>query len=374
MRTFSVFAIFLSTLCVAAPALAQRSTASPALQRLVDGARKEGQLDLMIVSSLGEKGSKELIAAFKKRFGLEITINADLSGQESQKFNRAVAEIKAGIPPTFDLMEGPAETVLSLKDAGGTDRVEDWQNLLAEIAPEAYKVRDRVSAFILAGYGFVWSTRTTAILYNSENISEKDLPRTWKDLGNPKYRGMFSVPPWTTIPLLGLLKYEKSEWLELVRAIGRNKRDILTYDAGVERVLLGDLKFTFGNADSYFEQKQKDPKAPIGLTFFEDLTTIRPTSYVVRKGTAHPNAAKLFALWATGTEANEILEKFGIIENSVLGTGSISLKIAKTLQSRHIKPLSWFDSQQTAEKFLWLSTPEGMEYSRAMAKAQREGK
>ncbi|HEY7162960.1 MAG TPA: extracellular solute-binding protein [Candidatus Binatia bacterium] len=370
MKGFLLLLLFVLNIFVAVPARAQKSAE---WQRLVDGARKEGRLDLMIVSSMGEKGARDLVAAFKKRFGLDIVINADLSGQESQKFNRAVAEVKAGIPPTFDLMEGPAETVLSLKDAGGADRVEGWQNLLADIAPEAYKVRDRVSPFVLAGYGFVWSTRTTAILYNPERISEKELPKTWKDLGNPKYRGMFPVPPWTTIPLLGLLKYEKAEWLEVVKAIGKNKRDILTYDAGVERVLLGDMKFTFGNADSYFEHKQKDAKAPIGLTFFEDLTTVRPTCYVVRKGAAHPNAAKLFMLWAAGVEANEIFEKNGIIENAVLAQGPISRKIAATLQSRHIKPLSWFDSQQTAEKLQWLSTPEGTEYSRAIAKAQREG-
>lgn len=364
----------LSLILLPNEARAASSDGQHLLQRLIDGTRKEGQLDLMIVSSVGEKGSRELIGAFKKRFGLEITVNADLSGQESQKFNRAVAEIKAGIAPTFDLMEGPAETVLNLKDAGGTERIDNWQILLGEIAPEAYKVRDRVSPSILAEYGFVWSTRTTAILYNLKFISERELPRTWKDLGNPKYHGAFSVPPWTTITLLGLLKYDKDEWSEVVKAIGRNKRDILTYDAGVQRVLLGDLKFTYGNADSYFEQKGKDPKAPIGLTFFEDMTTIRPTSYVVRKGARHPNAAKLFALWATGAEANEILEKYGIIENSVLGTGPISRKIAETLKERNIKPVSWFDNPQTVEKFRWLSTPEGMEYARAVAKAQREGK
>jgi len=382
MRRRESINIFVIGLAIATAALlimlpsevrAASSDGQRLLQRLVDGARKEGQLNLMIVSSLGEKGSRELINAFKKRFELEITINADLSGQESQKFNQAVAETKAGIPPTFDLMQGPAETVLSLKDAGGTERITDWQSLLAEVAPEAYKVRDRVSPSILAEYGFLWSTRTTAILYNPKAISERELPKTWQDLANAKYRGAFSVPPWTTITLLGLLKYDKDEWLELVKGIGRNKRDILTYDSGVQRVLLGDLKFTYGNADSYFEQKEKDPKAPIGLKFFEDLTTIRPTLYVLRKGARHPSSAKLFALWATSSEANQIFEKHAIVENSILETGPISRKMAEILKGRNIKPMSWFDTPQTVEKFQWLSTPAGMEYARAIAKAQREG-
>ncbi|MBI4526266.1 MAG: ABC transporter substrate-binding protein [Deltaproteobacteria bacterium] len=353
---------------------AASSEGSRLLQRLTAEARKEGQLNLMVVSSVGEKGSRELMNAFKKRFGLEITMNADLSGQESQKFNQAVAEIKAGISPTFDLMQGSDENVLSLKDAGGSELIGHWEILLREIAPEAHKVKERVSPGELAGHSFVWSTRTVALLYNPKLISEAELPKTWKQMGDSKYRGAFSLPPWTTIALMGILKYDKDEWLEIVRGMGRNKREVLTYDAGVQRVLLGDLKFTYGNADAYFEHKAKDPKAPLAETFFEDLTPMRQVSYVVRKGAKHPHAAKLFALWVASPEANEIFQKHAFSENLVLSQGPISRKVAQALNQRKIKPASWFDSPQTLEKFRWLASPEGREYVRAMARAQREGK
>jgi ABC-type Fe3+ transport system substrate-binding protein len=236
------------------------------LARLIEAARREDQLDLTITSSQGEKGGKELTDAFKKRFGLNLTGNADLSGQESQKFNQAVAEAKSGIPPTFDVMQGEPPVVLDLIQAGGIERIENWEALLAAVSPEAYKVKEKTSPVGVAGYGFVWANRVTVLMYNPKAIPQQDLPKTWKDMGNPKYRGAFTIPPWTTITLMGLLNYDKDELSEVVKALGRNKRDILTYEAGVQRVLLGDLKFTYGNADSYFEQKDKDPKAPIGLT------------------------------------------------------------------------------------------------------------
>jgi ABC-type Fe3+ transport system substrate-binding protein len=364
-------------LLVCASAWAGRAPASaqgPAVQALIEGARKEGQLNLMVVSSVGERGAKDLISAFKARFGLDITLNADLSGQESQKFNQAVAETKAGIPPTFDLMQGSDENLLSLKEAGGLEAVPGWEPLLAEIAPEAHKVRDKVSPGELAGFSFVWATRTVALFYNPKLVATRDLPNTWKQLGDPKYKGAFSMPPWTTITLMGLLKYEKNEWLEVVKALGRNKREILTYDAGVQRVLLGDLKFTYGNADAYFEHKAHDPKAPIGQTFFEDFTPMRQVSYVVRSKAKHPHAARLFALWSASAEANEIFEKHAFSENLVLGRGPVSRKVDQTLKERRIKPVSWFDTPQTLEKFRWLATSEGKEYARAMTRAQREGK
>jgi ABC-type Fe3+ transport system substrate-binding protein len=345
------------------------------LQPLIDGARKEGQLDVMITSSAGEKGGRELITAFKRRFGLDtLNISPDLSGQESQKFNRAVAESKSGIPPTFDLMQGEAANVLSLMDVGGAERVENWQALLAEIAPESFKVKEKVSPETLAGWGFLWSTRTLALLYNPKLISENEIPKTWKQKGDPKYRGAFSMPPWISALLMGILKYDKDEWLEIVRAMGRNKRQVFTYDAAAQRMLLGDLKFFYGNADIYFDQKIRDPNAPIAETFFEDLTSMRQVLYVVRKGTKHPNAAKLFALWATSAEANEIFERNAYVENLVLGKGPISQKIAKVLKDRNIKVWSWFDSPETVAKFQWFESSEGREYAKLVARAQKEGK
>ena len=344
------------------------------LARLIEAARREGQLDVTITSSQGERGGKELTEAFKKRFGLNLTVNADLSGQESQKFNQAVAEAKAGIPPTYDVMQGEPPVVLDLIQAGGIERIDNWEALLAAGAPEAYKVKEKISPLGVAGYGFVWATRVTALLYNPKAIPQQDLPKTWKDIGNPNYRGAFSIPPWTTITLMGLLKYDKDEWLEVVRSWGKLKPQVLHYAAAVERMMLGELKFLETNTHYYFNHKARDPNVPIEMTFFEDLTPMRQVFYVVRKRARHPNAAKLFALWATSSEANQLFERYANIDNIFLGTGPITQKTLERLKQKHVKPATWFDDAQNHDKFLWLGTKQGQEYSRAIARAQREGK
>lgn len=367
----------LSTLGVMVVLLMGRAEAAEKdgpVQKLIQAARAEGQLDLMVVSSVGEKGARELTSAFKHRFGLDIQMNADLSGQESQKFNQAVAETKSGVPPTFDLMQGEPPVVQNLLRSGGIEPIENWEVLLADIAPEALKVKEKVSPSGVAGHGFVWATRISALLYNPKLISERDLPKTWKEMGDPKYRGAFSLPPWTTITLMGLIRYDREAWLEVVKSWGKSKPQILTYDAGTQRMMLGELKFLEGNDYYYFEQKAKDPNAPIGLAYFRDLTPMREVMYVVRKGARHPNAAKLFALWAGSAEANSIFEKHSYTQNTALGSGPVTQQILKRLKTLNIKPVSWFDNAQTLEKFLWLGTKEGQDYSRAIARAQREGK
>lgn len=78
--------------------------------------------------------------------------------------------------------------------------------------------------------------------------------------------------------------------------------------------------------------------------------------YTVRKGARHPNAARLFALWATGAEAGAILDKYAVIENLVLGKGQTTEEVLKALKARNVTPVSWFDSPQNLEKFRWFST------------------
>ena len=241
------------------------------LARLIEAARREDQLDLTITSSQGEKGGKELTDAFKKRFGLNLTGNADLSGQESQKFNQAVAEAKSGIPPTFDVMQGEPPVVLDLIQAGGIERIENWEALLAAVSPEAYKVKEKTSPVGVAGYGFVWANRVTVLMYNPKAIPQQDLPKTWKDMGNPKYRGAFTIPPWTTITLMGLLRYDKDEWLDIVRTWGKLKPQVLHYAAAIERMMIGDLKFLETNTHYYFNHKAKDPQCADRDEFFFGL-------------------------------------------------------------------------------------------------------
>jgi len=342
------------------------------LQSLVEGARAEGELNLMIVSSQSEKGARDLTDAFKQRFGLSIKTNADLSGLTDQKITQAIAETKGGIPPSFDLMEAPPLHINRLVVAGGAERIENWDSLLKEIVPEAYKIKDKLSPEVLSGYGFLWGTRILALLYNPKLISKEDLPKTWKEKADPRYAGAYSVPPWIDASLGGILKYDKDEWLRIIKGVGQNKRQVLTYTAAVQRMMLGELKFVDANTETYFVEKARDPNAPVELAYYEDFTPLDQQMNVVRKGARHPNAARLFALWASGSEANRIFEKYSFQSNFYFET-PITQKIKAILAERKVRPVSWFDSPQTVEKLRWLETEEGVKYSAAISKAQREG-
>jgi ABC-type Fe3+ transport system substrate-binding protein len=349
---------------------------SPGLKSLIEGARREGQLNVTVVTSQGAKGAQALGEGFKRRFGLnDLKITFDLNQGTAGDAHKAIAEHQSGIPPTFDARYFVDEAVLLLKDSKAISRIDNWAALLGEIAPEAHKVRDKLSPQPFDGYAFTWATRTNALLYNPKLISREDVPKKLTEYGNPKYKGKYSVPPWITRAIMGTLKYDREEWLNIVRSWGRNKGHMLAFNAGIDRLLLGEISFLSANAYYYYAEKDKDPNAPIALSFFEDLTTLHRAMNVVMEGARHPNAAKLFALWSIGEEASLLFQKYSYAPNIYLGKrGPLSTAIANELEKRNIKPITWFDTPETVKEFLWYETPEGKKYAQAIDRAQREGK
>jgi hypothetical protein len=76
-----------------------RATVSQSMKQLIEDARREGRLNLFLVSSQGAKGGKALGDAFNRRFGLEnIAITVDLSRGSAGDAHKAIAEHEAGIP------------------------------------------------------------------------------------------------------------------------------------------------------------------------------------------------------------------------------------------------------------------------------------
>ena len=185
-------------------------------------------------------------------------------------------------------MYGPDHRAFEVKEAGGLQKIDNWEALLKEMSPEAYAVRQRISPLDIAGYGFLWANRIKNLNFNTELITEGDLPQTTVDLGNPKYQGMFALSPFVTDAEFGLLVYPKERWMEIVRSWGALNPSIMTYESAIQRMLLGEFKFMPSNGEYYYEIKKKNPKAPIGIGFFKDLTANSYVFHVVRKTQSIP--------------------------------------------------------------------------------------
>lgn len=354
-----------------AEAAAADSQGKSLMKQLVEGARKEKQVYLYPTTS----GSDEVIAGFRnylKRLGLELDLKVDASGGSFEKISQAIGETKQGIPPTYDVQFGGAHEIVHLLGVSGAKRIENLEPLLGEIAPQAVPVLDKISPGPFKGRAFTFGHWVKAIVYNTKLISAQDLPKTHKELGDTKFKGAFAIPPWTSDADIALLAYDKDQALEIITGIGRNKAATERESAAVNRMLLGEFKFVDANAHYYYEFKSRNARAPVGLEFFRDYTTVNESMYFVREGARHPNAATLFVLWTLSSDGQQVFEKATFQPHLYLPSSKIGREMSDMMKARKVKLVSYVDNDESIKKLKWMSeTEEGKAWTQAIARAWR---
>ena len=345
------------------------------LDELVRKAKQEGELIATIQSSWSKTLITPLSDAFKKRFGLNIKVTL-ANVAPAQHFPIAIAETQAGAPPTYDVVQGDDAEMMQLVGAGGSQKIDGWEALLAEINTlvRSGKVRsEQLSGGPFKDHGFLFMANVKQIIYNTRLISANDLPRTHRELADPKYKGKFTQPPWTShweIAPAVFDKFDKGEWLEIVRRAGRNTAAVLPEWPGVQRVILGEFAFALAQ-DTYFRRiLAQDPKAPIAYKYLEDYNERNQVYYAVRARARHPAAASLFALWMTMPEAHAIWQPLELIAVPY-GESKIDREQALGIEKSGAKAVGFLDNQRTTELLKWYRSEEGRKYLDGMARAIR---
>ncbi|MBI2357681.1 MAG: extracellular solute-binding protein [Deltaproteobacteria bacterium] len=170
------------------------------LDELVRKAKQEGELVATIQSSWSKTLVQPLADAFRNRFGFDIKVTV-ATVNSARHFPVAIAETQSGAPATYDAVQGDDAETMQLVGAGGTQKIDGWEALLSEINPlvRAGKVRpDQISRGPFRDHSFAYMANVKQLIYNPKLIPEKDLPRTHRELADPKYKGKFTQPPWTS--------------------------------------------------------------------------------------------------------------------------------------------------------------------------------
>ncbi|HEX9880031.1 MAG TPA: ABC transporter substrate-binding protein [Candidatus Binatia bacterium] len=341
------------------------------LDKLIANAKAEGTLNANLRPGLGPV-IPDLANAFKKRFGLDIDVNLDALTTENELFAKIRAALQAGAPPSVDMLGGPDTRHIEMIEQGLATRVDNWDALLAAVNPlvASGKVKPEVvSPSPLTGYSFIWATVTKALLYNPKLIAKADLPRTRADLADAKYKGKLATAPWVDAWQYGVLYYPKDKWLEIADRVGKNAAAVLYYAASTERILLGELALADSNEYYYWQAKMKDPAAPIGVHWFSDYTSVGTVVNMLPKGSRHPAAATLFALWMTTAEAETILQRAVPYPNLVFGQSPISREIRAAVKGSGSPTVTWYDNAKTLETYKWYGTKEGRQYYGKLVRA-----
>lgn len=247
-------------------------------QRLVEGAKKEGEL--MLYSSLTQEDQLRLAADFRRRYG--ITVNF-WRGSQANILQRVVTEMRGG-RFDFDVLETNApqveaiarERLLQKLDSPQLDEV-----LLPEILPASREwAPDRLNLLVYA--------------YNTNALAPRDLPRAWEELAQPGWRGRLGMEStnveWFST-IVGALGEERG--LDLFRRIGENGVAVRTgHTHATGRVIAGEIPLFLG-VYSHDVDRMKRKGAPVDW-FILSPAVILPSAVAVSRRAPHPHAAALF--------------------------------------------------------------------------------
>jgi ABC-type Fe3+ transport system substrate-binding protein len=265
-------------------------------QRLIEGARKEGQLNF--IHGLRGRLGQNWMKIFQERYP---TLKTEISEAGSQDIaDRMVSEHIAGRPLTdaFSIASADGEAVIRHK--------------VYEInpSPVVKKVDQKWSGFVDPDnrwIPYLWSEH--AITYNPTMVKPEDAPKSWEGLCDERYRGQMSFDPGETRFMSGLLKILGSmekldKWLE---CIGKLEPIIMRgHTVRLNLMMAGDHAIA---PDQYAYQgtllNQKNPKkAPFQVAYSAPLMGYSLWMQV-RSGTPHPYGAALICDWTLSLESQE---------------------------------------------------------------------
>jgi iron(III) transport system substrate-binding protein len=247
-------------------------------QKLVTAAKKEGELS--IYTSVPVDDMAALTAAFEKKYGIKTRVWR--AGSE-KVLQRAVTEARANRFDA-DIIETNGPELESLHR----------EKLLQEVASPY--LADLIAPAIQPHKEWV-GTRLNifAMAYNPTLVKKEDLPKTYQDLLNPRWKGKLAIEAedldWFA-GVMSVLGEEKGLKLfrDIVATNGISVRKGHTLLANL--VAAGEVPMAL-TVYNYKAEQLKNKGAPIDW-FTINPAIARPNGVAVLRHAAHPNAAVLF--------------------------------------------------------------------------------
>jgi iron(III) transport system substrate-binding protein len=253
-------------------------TGSDRTQRLVDGAKREGTLTVYSSAALSDMNA--LIGPFEKKYGIKVQL---WRGSSEDIRYRAITEYRNG---RYEV--DMAETAGSDMEPLVRERLlrEIRTPVSADLIPQATLAHHRWIATRLSVF---------AGAYNTGGIRPADVPKSYADLLDPKWKGKLGIEAedarWL-MSVVGFMGEQKGLQLfkDLVAANGISVRKGHTLLANL--VATGEVPLAL-TTYSYKVEQLKNDGAPIEIFYLPPVIAL-PTGAGVFEKAPHPFAAMLF--------------------------------------------------------------------------------
>src|SRR3954447_1808579 len=273
-------------------------------QRLIDGAKREGSLTLY--SNAPTDDNTALVGGFEKKYGIKVNLYRASSEEIRQ---RVVNEARARrFDVDFILNNAPAMEALTS------------EKLLVEV--KSPHVADLMPQAIAADRSWAGFCRNVLVqAYNTNLIKKTDLPKTYADLLDPKWKGKIAIEAddsdWFA-GLMGVMGEDKG--IKLFRDIAatngfsvRKGHTLLANLVSAGEVPLGLTLF------NYTAEQLKKKGAPIDWFVIEPLISM-PNSIAVAANAPRPHAAVLFFDYMLSDAQKVLADRDYVVTNTKIAS------------------------------------------------------
>ena len=276
----------------------QMATGAP-IDDLIAGAKKEGVIELYAPSTLTPEGAHRLGEAFNKKYGLNVKLNFTPAGSMTRDVGKIVGIAASGQPQEWDVM--------LIHDAGHATL---WLKKLHKTYDYA-KVGVASQAIQYDSGTVILANQFALPAYNKQLVPAKDVPKSWQDLLDPKWKGGKLAMTTATHHIARLATlWGEGKTTEYVKALAAQQPILGPLGTIYSRLQLGEVLVAITLTDSFIHEAKV---SGVPIVHATEVTPVISPAYNagVLKGAVHPNTGHLFSAFLPTPPAQEILEKFG---------------------------------------------------------------
>ncbi len=290
MIRMSLVALGLATLLSVAPAYAQPS------EELIRRARAEGEVNFYANMTAIEP----ILEAFQREYG----VKALYTRMSTSNFAPTVLTEYQSSRSQGSVLQAPVPLLEILKDAGV---LAPYRSPAADAYPEWSRDPDGVIQ--------VFGIEYVALIYNKELVAPRDVPTSYMDLIDLKWRGRIVMPDpsahATTIQwLVGLKEHNvfgsEAAWWEFVRGLAANKPMFVASFGPTPGPIASGEALIGISMPKYIVTLAP---APLDWARVKEPMFGTPRGIALAARAPHPNAAKLFIDYWLSRPAQEILAR-----------------------------------------------------------------
>jgi iron(III) transport system substrate-binding protein len=250
------------------------------------GGAQGSDTKLVVYSGREEELVEPLFETFEQRTGIDVEVRYG----DSAELAATIAEEGGNSPADVFFAQDPG----SLGAVEEEDVLAELPDELLERVPERFRDPD--------GHWVGTSGRARVVAYNTDELSEAELPDSILDYTDPKWKGKIGLPPtnasfqaFVSAMVLTLGEERTRQWLAGVKA-----NDPKLYEKNtpvVEAVAAGEIEVGFVNHYYLYLVKEEQPDAPVANDFLpgdDPGALVSVAGAAILESAEHEDAARRF--------------------------------------------------------------------------------